>query len=139
MVARVADLNKRGVSNGACLVVDHTTRGILAWVCVGGDDSRLINSVRVPRQPGSTLKPFLYALALEQGWNAASIIQDTPLSNPVGTGLHTYHNYSRRYYGPVTLRQALGNSLNIPAIRTIGFTGVDAFLSNPCKPWSHKP
>ncbi|ACN14830.1 penicillin binding family protein [Desulforapulum autotrophicum HRM2] len=129
MVERVADLYNRGGSNGACLVVDHKNRGILAWVCVGGDDSRLINSVRVPRQPGSTLKPFLYALALEQGWNAARLIQDTPLANPVGTGLHTYHNYSRRYYGPVTLRQALGNSLNIPAIRTIGFTGVDAFLS----------
>lgn len=129
MAERVADLHNRGVSNGACLVVDLRTRGILAWVCVGGDDSRLINSVRVPRQPGSTLKPFLYALALEQGWNAARVIQDAPLSNPVGTGLHTYHNYSRRYYGPVTLRQALGNSLNIPAIRTIGFTGVDVFLS----------
>jgi len=129
MDARVAELQKRGVTGGGCLVVNNTTREILAWVCVGDDDSYLINSVLVPRQPGSTLKPLLYALALEKGWTAATMILDAPLSNPVGTGLHTFHNYSRRHYGPVTLRQALGNSLNIPAVKAVGFTGGEAFLS----------
>ncbi|MDY0221175.1 MAG: transglycosylase domain-containing protein [Desulfobacterium sp.] len=129
METRVGELQKRGVTGGGCLVVNNSNREILAWVCVGDDDSYLINSVLVPRQPGSTLKPFLYALALEKGWTAATMILDAPLSNPVGTGLHTFHNYSRRHYGPVTLRQALGNSLNIPAVKAVEFTGGEAFLS----------
>ncbi|MBF0204946.1 MAG: hypothetical protein HQK67_11725 [Desulfamplus sp.] len=87
-----------------------------------------IDSVRALRQPGSAMKPFLYALALEKGWNAATLIDDSPLKEPVGVGLHTYHNYSNIHYGPVTLRNALGNSLNIPALKTIQFTGVDSYL-----------
>ncbi|MCP4115433.1 MAG: penicillin-binding protein 1C [Desulfobacteraceae bacterium] len=130
MGASLQDLRNKHVTNGACLVVDHRTGEILAWVAAGNNDSTSrINAVLVPRQPGSSLKPFLYALALERGWTAATMIADTPLTNPVGRGLHTYHNYSRRNYGQVTLRQALGNSLNIPAIRAIRFTGVEAFLA----------
>ncbi len=135
MEAGLVDLRNKHVTNGACLVVDHRTGEILAWVSVDNNDggnnasTSRINAVLVPRQPGSSLKPFLYALALSRGWTAATLIDDTPLTNPVGRGLHTYHNYSRRYYGQVTLRQALGNSLNIPAVRAIRFTGVETFLA----------
>lgn len=125
-------LKKNNVINGACLVSDHTTGEILVWAVATGDDDpasgRTINSVLVKRQPGSSMKPFLYCLALEKGWTAATLIDDNSLINPVGRGLHTYHNYSRLHYGNVTVRQALGNSLNIPAIKAIRFTGVDDYL-----------
>ncbi|MBF0232861.1 MAG: transglycosylase domain-containing protein [Desulfamplus sp.] len=90
--------------------------------------TQYIDAVNALRQPGSAMKPFLYALALEKGWSAATMIDDSPLQEPVGVGVHTYHNYSHIHYGPITLRNALGNSLNIPAIKTIRFTGVEAYL-----------
>jgi penicillin-binding protein 1C len=123
--SRLWDLQARGVTDGALLVVDHQSSDVLAWVNAGGSQ---IDTVRTPRQPGSTLKPFLYALAVEQGWTAATLIADTSLEQPVGVGLHAYRNYSGRHYGPLRLREALGNSLNVPAIRTIAFVGASAFL-----------
>ncbi len=87
-----------------------------------------INAVTALRQPGSAMKPFVYAMALEKGWTAATLIQDSPLAAKVGLGMHAYHNYSGQYYGAVTLRNALGNSLNIPAVRTIQFVGVENYL-----------
>jgi penicillin-binding protein 1C len=131
---RINDLNKRNVSHGAVLVVDNKTAEVLAWVNRGGGGfnpdkpSSYIDAVTTPRQPGSTLKPFLYAMALENGWTAATIIEDTPLVSPVSTGLHEYRNYSRQHYGAIRLREALGNSLNIPAVRTVGFVGIEEFL-----------
>jgi len=126
------DLQENGVKNGAVLVINHQDREILAWVNGGRRSDEIpgswIDAVTTPRQPGSTLKPFLYALALEMGWTAATPINDTPLAKPVGFGLHTYNNYSRMHYGFLPLRDALGNSLNIPAIRTIQFVGVESFL-----------
>jgi penicillin-binding protein 1C len=83
----------------------------------------------MPRQPGSALKPFLYALALERGWSAAELIDDSPLAESTSGGLHRYRNYSRRFYGPITLRDALGNSLNIPAVRTLQHVGSDVYLA----------
>jgi penicillin-binding protein 1C len=129
---RLQYLNSKQVHNGAALVVNHATNDILAWV-VGGNKAAdipggWIDAVTARRQPGSTLKPFLYALALEHGWTAATLIEDAPLVESVGTGLHAYHNYNRSFYGPVSLREALGNSLNIPALRTIQFVGADTFL-----------
>ena len=120
------------LSDGAVLVVNHQTGEILAWVNGGGPSGTAsgawIDAVSTPRQPGSTLKPFLYGLALEKGWTPSTIIDDSPLSRPVGSGMHPFRNYSRKYYGPLRLREALGNSLNIPAVRTVQFTGVDEFL-----------
>ncbi|KHD05540.1 glycosyl transferase [Candidatus Thiomargarita nelsonii] len=121
---RVQTLRSKNVKNGAILVVDHQNQEILAWVSTGSQ----IDAILTPRQPGSTLKPFLYALALEKGWTAATLIHDTPLAEAVGTGMHSFRNYSHHYYGPLRLREALGNSLNIPAIRTIQFVGADTFL-----------
>jgi penicillin-binding protein 1C len=74
------------------------------------------------------MKPLLYALALERGWTAATLIDDSDLSEAVGGGQHTFHNYSHRQYGLLRLREALGNSLNIPAVKTLKFVGEDAFM-----------
>lgn len=130
--ARLRDLKGRAVGDGAVLVLDHTSGEILVWVNGGGDDPRvsgsMIDAILTPRQPGSTLKPFLYAQALEAGWTAATLIEDAPLSGPVGVGLHAFRNYSRQFYGPLRLRECLGNSLNTPAVRTLDMLGVSRFL-----------
>jgi len=129
---RLADLAALGVEDGAVLVADHTTGEILAWAVAGGavpsGPATYIDAVTTPRQPGSALKPFLYALALDSGWTAAEIIVDSPLTESTSFGLHSYRNYSRRHYGSVTLRDALGNSLNVPAVRTLQFVGAERFL-----------
>lgn len=130
--AKLASLRHAHVQNGAVLVVDHHSNQILAWV-VGnaGKHDRAFNQidpVLVPRQPGSALKPFLYTRAFEKGWTAATMLEDTPLQEGVGEGLHSYHNYSHDHYGLISVRESLGNSLNIPAVRTIQFVGANDFL-----------
>ena len=129
---RLGALQRHHVYNAALLLVDHQSDEVLAWVNAShaeGTRSEWYDAVTQPRQPGSTLKPLLYAAALERGWTAATLIDDSPLAEMVVGGLHSYHNYSRSYYGPVRLRDALGNSLNIPAIRTIQYVGTGDFLS----------
>ncbi|MEJ2363581.1 MAG: transglycosylase domain-containing protein [Deltaproteobacteria bacterium] len=129
---RLHDLQKLKVGNGAVLVVDNRTHEVLAWVNGGGgresSTRSWIDAITTPRQPGSTLKPFLYALAFERGWTPATMVADLPLTKPVGVGLHTYHNYSRTHYGLLRVREALGNSLNTPAVRTVQYVGVETFL-----------
>jgi len=129
---RIRGLSGRNVTDGAVLVVDHVSNEILAWVNGGsfhGDQvGAQVDAITLPRQPGSTLKPFLYALALEKGWSAATLIDDAPLLRRVGVGLHDFHNYSHQYYGAVRLRDALANSLNTPAVRTMSFVNREAFL-----------
>jgi penicillin-binding protein 1C len=129
-------LAKRHVRDGAVLIIDHRRNEILGWVVgrtrpTGGaaaDQAVGYDTVLTPRQPGSTMKPLLYALALERGWTAATLIDDAELSESIGGGQHTFHNYSHRHYGSLRLREALGNSLNIPAVKTLKFVGGDAFL-----------
>ncbi len=129
---RLLDLSDRRVFNAAALVVANEGRAILAWANAGQSvpsaPHREVDGVLTRRQPGSALKPFLYALALERGWTAATVIDDAPLQTAVGAGLHTFHNYSHTYYGPVSLRTALGNSLNTPAVRALRFVGVNDYL-----------
>ncbi|MBF0209818.1 MAG: transglycosylase domain-containing protein [Desulfamplus sp.] len=129
LTTALKNYNDHKATNGALLIVEHSTGQILAWVTSGQPETKFIDSVRALRQPGSAMKPFLYALALENGWSAATIIDDYPLNEPVGLGVHTYHNYSNIHYGAVTLRDALGNSLNIPAVKAIRFTGVEKYLA----------
>ncbi len=129
---RLRVLRQRQVNNGALLVAEHGSGEVLAWVVAGANDSdwpgAKIDAVTAYRQPGSAIKPLLYAQALSRGWTAATVLDDAPLQEAVGDGLHRYHNYSRRHYGPVSLREALANSLNIPALKTIQFVGVGAYL-----------
>lgn len=128
--SRLEALKSSEIGDGAVLAVDNQSDRVLVWVSgsTSSEESGSIDAVTAPRQPGSALKPFLYALAMEMGWNPATLIEDTPLTEQVGSGLHTFRNYSRAYYGSVRLRDALGNSLNTPAIRTIQFTGTERFL-----------
>ena len=132
---RVEMLADRRVHNAAALVVDRRSGDILAWVVAGAEakdnetPGRFLDAVLVPRQPGSAMKPFLYAASFDAGWSPGSMIVDAPLSEAVGTGLHRFNNYSRQFYGDVSVRQALGNSLNIPAIHAVNFIGPDRYLS----------
>jgi penicillin-binding protein 1C len=134
---RVKSLNAKGVHNGGAIVINHQTGEIVAWVVAGANrdpdtllvPSDQIDTVTTPRQPGSALKPFLYTLALDKGWTPATLIDDSPLADAIGNGLHRFQNYSHTFYGKVTLRAALGNSLNIPALRTIKFTGIATYLN----------
>ncbi|MCK9490774.1 MAG: transglycosylase domain-containing protein [Sulfurimonas sp.] len=129
---KLNSLKKKNVQNGAVLVIDHHTNEVVAWV-VGFAGKRSAftsyDPITIPRQPGSALKPFVYAAAIEKGWQATTIIEDAPLYEGVGTGTHGYKNYSNIHYGLVSLREALGNSLNIPAVKAVGFVGVEAFMS----------
>ncbi len=131
---RINDLSAYGLHNGAVLVVDHTTSEALVWAVAGeisGDVPEAgFDAVRIPRQPGSTLKPFVYALALDKGWSPATVIKDEPILEEVDRGLHVYRNFSETYYGMIPLAEALGNSLNTPAIRTLDFVGLHTFYAS---------
>lgn len=122
-----ADLDVR---HAAALVVDHRRNEVLAWVVASrpGEAPTAIDAVRVRRQPGSTLKPLVYAAAFEKGWTPSTMILDAPLEQLVGAGMHEYNNYSRLHYGWISAREALGNSLNVPAVKAVQFTGTAPFL-----------
>ncbi|HSW13959.1 MAG TPA: transglycosylase domain-containing protein [Solimonas sp.] len=128
---RLRALRPQGVSQGALLAVDLQGNRVRAWASVDVEHPDVvgIDAVLAPRQPGSTLKPLLYALAIEKGWNANTVIDDSRLTERVNAGLHEYRNYSRSHYGRVSLREALGNSLNIPALKALQFVGGEAFIT----------
>lgn len=126
-LAQVAD---RNVRDGAVLVVDTQSGDVLAYVASGGAASSAgqVDGVRAHRQAGSTLKPFLYGLAIERGYlTAASLLDDSPVNLDTASGLYIPQNYDRDFKGLVSVRSALGNSLNVPAVRALVLTGVDAF------------
>ncbi|MDD2768248.1 MAG: penicillin-binding protein 1C [Methylococcus sp.] len=123
-------LKVRNVRDGAALVVDNQSGEVLAYVGSAGSNSRAsqVDGVRARRQAGSTLKPFLYGLALEKRYlTAASILDDSPLNLETRTGLYAPQNYDRNFKGRVSVRTALAASLNIPAIRTLIMVGLEPF------------
>ncbi|MBN2675655.1 MAG: transglycosylase domain-containing protein [Alphaproteobacteria bacterium] len=126
---RLEDLTDFKVKNGAVVVLDNITHEILTWNVKGDEATKDFNAVLIPRQTGSTLKPFLYSLALDKKIiTAATLIEDRPFIKKVGSGLHQYKNYSEKFYGAIPMREALGNSLNIPAVRTLEKVGVSDYL-----------
>ena len=128
---QLAQLRERNVSDGAVLVVDNASGEILAYAANQGRASSAphVDGIRALRQAGSTLKPFLYGLAIEKEiLTAASILEDSPLQIPTTGGLYVPENYDREFLGPVSLRTALSASLNIPAVRTLMLITPDAFV-----------
>ena len=127
---QLRELQGRHVEDGAVVVLDNASGDVLAWVGSSGSLSRAaqVDGVMARRQPGSALKPFLYAQALaEQRLTAASLLDDSPAQLPTASGLYMPQNYDHRYQGWVSVRTALGSSLNIPAVRTLVMVSPDAF------------
>jgi len=118
----LAELRERHVEDGAVIVIDNASGEVLAWVGSSGALSQAadVDGVNAPRQAGSTLKPFLYAQAIEQRWlTAASLLDDSPVGLATAAGLYLPENYDHRFKGPVSVRTALGASLNVPAVRAL--------------------
>jgi penicillin-binding protein 1C len=116
--------------DGAVVVVDNASGEVRAYVGgIGGESTApAVDGASAYRQAGSTLKPFLYAQAIEKGYlTAASILDDTPVQLDTASGLYVPQNYDRAFKGQVSARVALAGSLNMPAVRTLLLTGVEAF------------
>lgn len=112
-------LTKANVQQAAVVVIDVTSGEILALIgSADFSDPRggQLNGALLPRSAGSTLKPFTYALGLERGQFPGSIVADVPLHFFTLDGLDGPMNFDRRHHGPVTIRHALGNSLNVAAM-----------------------
>jgi len=127
---QIIDVRDRRVDDGAVIVVENSTGEVWAYVGGAGDLSNApdFDAVRAPRQPGSTLKPFLYALAVDKHLlTAASLIEDTPLELPEQRGIYRPLDYDREFRGLVSMRTALASSLNVPAVRTTDMVGVELF------------
>jgi membrane peptidoglycan carboxypeptidase len=120
-------------SNAGALVTNPKNGDILAMI--GGKDyfdpnGGNFNITTALRQPGSTIKVVTYSAALMNGYTSATTIQDTPVSfaSP-GAPPYSPVNYDGRFHGNVSLRTALGNSINIPAVKTLNQVGVDTMVN----------
>jgi penicillin-binding protein 1C len=129
----LAELRSYQVSAASVIVIDNQTGDILAYVGSPNffDQERAgqVDGIRAKRQPGSTLKPFVYAAAFEElGYTAATVLPDVELRLETPFGKYVPRNFDDRYRGPVRLREALGNSLNVPAVHTAANLGVARLL-----------
>ncbi len=120
-------------NNAAVVILNPTTAEILAMVgSIDFNNEAIdgqVNMTTALRQPGSSIKPVIYAAAFERGWDPAFVIWDLPVSYTMSHGRrYLPHNITGRNYGPVRLRMALANSLNIPAIKLLEQVGIPAAL-----------
>jgi 1A family penicillin-binding protein len=134
---QVAAMVENNTKNGALVAMRPSTGEILAMV--GSPDfnnvaiSGQINMAISPtRQPGSAIKPITYVAAFEKGWTASTWIWDVPTEFPDGANPpYEPRNYNGRFHGGMTVRTALANSFNVPAVKTLEFVGI---YDNPATP-----
>jgi penicillin-binding protein 1C len=127
----LAELKERQVEDGAVVVLDNQTGEVLAHVGSSQftSDAAEVDAARAPRLAGSTLKPFLYALAIEKRLlTAASLLDDSPLAVQTPGGQYLPQNYDRDFKGWVSVRTALASSLNVPAVRTLALLEPEPFF-----------
>jgi 1A family penicillin-binding protein len=125
----VANNSFYGFSNGAAVVLDVQTREIIAYVgskdYFADDIDGKFDIATAYRQPGSSIKPVTYSLAFQNKLTPATIIDDSPLSINTIQGVYSPRNYDGKYHGNVSLRRALANSYNIPAVKLAQRLGPD--------------
>lgn len=122
------------VGNASLVAINPQSREIIAMV--GSKDyfdeevGSLNVSIQQTRQPGSSIKPLVYATALKQGYTASTVYMDVPTSFPGASADKPYQpkNYDGNFRGPIQMRYALANSINITAVKTLKLVGLDAFL-----------
>src|SRR4029077_3830323 len=130
----LANLAWAQAGDTAGVVVEPSTGEVLAYVgsqnYFDTEARGAIDYLQVKRSPGSALKPFIYALALQrQGHTAASELPDVPTEFPsLNGGAFVPENITHTFLGPMLLREALGNSRNIPALRLLSDVGIDPVL-----------
>jgi penicillin-binding protein 1A len=112
---------------GAFVALDAHTGAVRALI--GGRDwnhSNFNRAVQAQRQPGSAFKPFVYVAAMDNGFKPTDLIVDAPVSFPGGSGGKPYQpqNYDRKFRGTITLRYALQQSVNVPAVKLLQKVGV---------------
>ena len=128
-VKESADLN---ISNGASAIIDVRSGGILGYVGsvdYFSENGGAFDVVTASRQAGSAAKPITYALAFEKGLTPASFIDDSPITFQSYGQTYTPVNYDGKFHGVVSLRQALANSYNIPAVKLVKNLGVENMVA----------
>jgi len=129
----VAGVKKLHITNGAAMVVGVKDGDILAMVgskdYYADDIDGKFNVTTALRQPGSSIKPINYLLALKNGKTLASLVNDSPVSYQIkGQKPYNPQNYNGKFMGPVTLRTALASSLNIPSVKLLAENGVENMI-----------
>jgi len=128
----IKKLKGASVGNGAAVVIDSKTGEILAMVGSYDFDNPKFgrfNAATGLRQPGSAIKPITYALALEKGYTASTVLMDLKTTFPDQGGKdYIPENYDGKFKGPVQMRFALANSINIPAVKVLAMVGIRDFL-----------
>ncbi|WP_395750653.1 penicillin-binding protein 1C [Prosthecobacter sp.] len=126
MAARLEMLKGRHVTHAAVVIIENATgevRALAGSRDFFAKDGGQLNGAWAPHSPGSAMKPFTYLMAFERGATAASIVADLPVEFGTASGTYKPENFSLRSYGPMTYRYALGNSLNISAVRVLDSIG----------------
>ncbi|HEX9901231.1 MAG TPA: penicillin-binding protein 1C [Acidobacteriota bacterium] len=129
VVNHLKQLANKGLTNAAVVVLDNDRDEVLCLVGSGdffdADHQGQVNGALALRQPGSALKPFTYALALERGYSASSLIEDSPAGFSTPSGAYRPRNYDNAYHGQVRMRVALACSYNVPAVSVLSSLGAD--------------
>jgi penicillin-binding protein 1C len=131
-------LRQHDAGNGALVIISNRTGEVIALV---GSESYFnplggqVNGAWATRSPGSALKPFTFMLAFERGSAPATIFADVPTDFPTATGVFSPVNFDRKWYGPVSSRAALANSLNMPAIKALANSGGPSALLKRLQDW----
>lgn len=135
---KLSRLSDKNVRNAAVVVIENKTGGVMGLV--GSENyfspaSGQFNGALAGRSAGSTLKPFVYLMALERGDTPATVIADVPTEFVTGDGPYRPDNYDRHCYGPVRYRNALACSLNIPAVKLLQSLGGAGALQKQLQAW----
>lgn len=129
---RMGELMQRNASNASVVMMAPDGQVLAMLGSVNFADPSIDGQVNValsPRQPGSALKPIVYAAAMQRGWTPATVIWDVPSKFNIGDGtFYEPMNYDNSWHGPQRLRMALANSLNIPAVKALEYVGVNNFV-----------
>jgi membrane peptidoglycan carboxypeptidase len=125
----IKDIEKFGGSNASLVSIDPKTGQILAMVgsrdYFDAKDDGAVNVALQPRQPGSSIKPLVYLTSFVKGYTPSTVLMDANTVFPTPQGPYAPKDYKLNENGPVTVRQAIGGSLNTPAVKMLYLTGID--------------